>query len=114
MWILDVFLQQLGKSNTLKILALILVASALVRIVTADWYFDYLIFVSSYFLLFMVSIAMITAIHEGAHATRLQGLGFAINDFAARRIGDVSFHMKEIEKMTLADSLVLTSRSRAH
>jgi hypothetical protein len=101
MRILDVFLQQLGKSKTLKILALILVASAVGRILTENWYFDYSIFASGYFLLFMVSIAMLTAIHEGAHVTKLQELGFAIDDFTVRRIGDASFHMKEIEKITM-------------
>ena len=44
---------------------------------------------------------MLTAIHEGAHATKLRELGFTVNDFAARRVGDVSFHMKEIEKITM-------------
>jgi hypothetical protein len=101
MLVLDVFFQQLGKSNLLRILALILVASAVGRILTENWYFDYSIFASGYLLLFMVSIAMLTAIHEGAHATRLRELGFTINDFAARRIGDVSFHMKKIEKITM-------------
>jgi len=101
MRILDVFLQQLGKSNTLKIFALILVASAVGRILTENSYFDYSISVSGYFLLFIVSIAMLTAIHERAHATKSQELGFTINDFAAHRIGDVSFHMKEIEKITM-------------
>ena len=90
MRILDVFLQQLGKSNTLKILALILVASAIGRILTENWYFDYSIFASGYFLLFIVSIA--------ARALPLTCAFFSSAQSARFRLHTIA-HMQPVPKL---------------
>lgn len=61
---------------------------------------QYMLWASVYFLTFVVSMAVITAIHETGHITKLNELGFVAENFVAHRVGNVSFRIVDAEKLT--------------
>lgn len=62
--------------------------------------FQYMLWASVYFLTFVVSMAIITSIHETGHITKLDELGFVAENFVAHRVGNVSFRIVDAEKIT--------------
>lgn len=98
--IFRVFLQQLKKSRITLVLLLALTISLIGNLIIETWYFPYLLFGSGYFLAFIATMAMTTAVHEGEHVSKLHELGFTAENFVAHRVGDVSFRIKDVEKLT--------------
>ena len=62
--------------------------------------FPYMLWASVYFLTFVVSMAITTAIHETGHISKLDELGVAAESFVAHRVGNVSFRIVDAEKLT--------------
>jgi len=66
--------------------------------------FQYMSFTSVYFLTFVVGMAITTAIHEIAHISKLDDLGFVAENFVAHRVGNVSFRIVDAERLTTEQS----------
>ncbi|MCK4279367.1 MAG: hypothetical protein KAW94_02205 [Candidatus Thorarchaeota archaeon] len=98
---LSVFsLQMTGSWKLILILLSGLMAGLFGSLFTDIPGFQYLLLASVYFLIFVVGMAITTAIHETGHISKLDELGFAAENFVAHRVGNVSFRIVDAEKLT--------------
>ena len=98
---LGVFSLQMTRSwKVILILLSGLVAGLFGSLFTGIPGFQYMLLASVYFLTFVVSMAITTAIHETGHISKLDELGFAAKSFLAHRVGNVGFRIADAEKLT--------------
>jgi hypothetical protein len=98
---LSVFFQQLkGSRNIILVPLLVLVASVAGYFTTGIWYFLYVILASGYIVLFLATMAMVTALHESEHVSKLHEIGSTQVTLTAHRIGDVSFRVENPDNLT--------------
>lgn len=96
-----VFFQQLkGSRNMMLVLLLVLVASLAGYFLSGIWHFLYAIFGSGYTMSFLAGIAMVTALHESGHVSKLREFRSTEVTLTARRIGDVSFRFENSASLT--------------
>ncbi|MGY5859425.1 MAG: hypothetical protein RTU63_08640 [Candidatus Thorarchaeota archaeon] len=98
---INILLIQLAQSKAVVLFLVVLAISYLSRInFVWYWIFEYLIYGSIYFLVFLFAMALQTALHERGHIKKLRELGFEAVDFEVNRIGDVSFRIENMDQMS--------------
>ncbi|MGY5873017.1 MAG: hypothetical protein RTV72_12280 [Candidatus Thorarchaeota archaeon] len=98
---INILLIQLAQSKALVLFLVVLVISYFIRINFAwSWIFEYLIYGSIYFTVFLFAIALTTSIHERGHITKLKELGYRAINLKVNRIGDVSFWIENMDQMS--------------
>ncbi len=90
--------------------ALLFVISTVIRAWATLWLIDWAIFAALFFLVALVFSAFSTSIHEWSHLAMLEELGFHVDNFVIHRIGNVSFRIKDGDRMTL-DEVYRVSRA---
>ncbi len=98
---INILLIQLSQSKAVVLFLIVLVISYLGRINYAwSWIFEYLMYGSIYFIVFLLAMALQTAVHERGHIMKLRELGYEAANFKANRIGDVNFWIENMDQMS--------------
>ena len=92
---------QLHKSKKLVLFLIsIFFCSIIGLMLSANMILKFAFFVSGYFLIFLISIAAGTALHESSHFSILYELGFSVDNIIVHRIGNVSFRIIDMDQLT--------------
>jgi hypothetical protein len=98
---LRIFWMQISQSKSLFLVVFILALGVLTSLVPEySLVSKYLLYSAKYFLILVVSMALITAEHEMQHISELNALGYEIDNLQIHRIGSVSFRIRDSTKMT--------------
>ena len=106
----NILYMQIVQSKSLTVFLLIFTISGVSRtFLASSWIFDFILYGSVYFIIYLLFIALANALHEKGHIKKLQELGYHAMNFQAHRIGDVSFSIENIEKMSADEAYQVAS-----
>ncbi len=92
---------QVVQSKSLTLFLVIFVIGVIGKTAfTPSWIFDFLFFGSVYFIFYLISTILTNTLHERSHIIKLQELGYRATNFKVHRVGDVSFSIEEVERMS--------------
>lgn len=101
---------QVIQSKSLAIFLVIFFASVLSKVYfQQSWVFDFLFFSSGYFILYLLFAILANALHERSHIIKIRELGYRALNFKVHRIGDVSFSIENMEKMSAEETYQVAS-----